>query len=82
MAGGGPGAAAAISRDLAWRGVVTEERLAWAFWPWQRCKARVEPHPDRYGYWGRCELKKHGKDVDHALERGMDTPRWSTRWTA
>lgn len=54
--------------------------LEWAKWPWQRrCTARKEPNSS--GYWGRCELKKNHK-CDHALERGMDTPRWSTDWTA
>lgn len=50
--------------------------------PWagvrNRCRAVKEPNGD--GFWGRCELKKN-HEVDHALERGMDIPRWSTRWT-
>jgi len=52
--------------------------LPWAHWPWQQCRARVEP---RKGHHGRCELLPHGPETDHALERGMDIPRWSTRWT-
>lgn len=54
--------------------------LYWATWPWQRCKAVKEPL-GRGSYFGRCELKKHSVEIDHALERGFDTPRWSTRWT-
>jgi len=48
---------------------------------WDRCEAVKERN--RTGYWGRCELKKthNEEDIDHALERGMDTPRWSTKWT-
>lgn len=54
--------------------------LPWFRWPWNRCRA-VKPATDG-GYFGRCELRRHSPDIDHALERGMDTPRWSTRWTA
>lgn len=54
--------------DLPWAGVFQ-----------RRCKARVEPNES--GFWGRCELVR-GHEGDHALERGMDCPRWSTRWTA
>lgn len=46
----------------------------WATWPWNRCPARTER-------WERCDLRK-GHDGDHALERGLDIPRWNTRWTA
>lgn len=46
-----------------------------------RCWARTERKSWSSPYWGRCELAQHGEDIDHALERGMDTPRWSTRWT-
>jgi hypothetical protein len=53
--------------------------LPWAHWPWQSCPARVEPNPS--GLYGRCELRR-GHEGDHALERGFDIPRWSTRWTA
>lgn len=52
--------------------------LPWAGWFDIRCKARTE---DRGAWSGRCELKRHGSDMDHALERGMDIPRWSTVWT-
>lgn len=52
--------------------------LPWAIFPWQQCKAVKEPGD---GHHGRCELR-HGHEGDHALERGMDIPRWSTRWTA
>jgi hypothetical protein len=51
--------------------------LTWARWPWQACKARTDQPP----YAGaRCELRPHGIEIDHALERGFDIPRWSTRW--
>lgn len=53
-------------------------KLTWSKWWWQQCKAVKEPNPS--GHWGRCELKKNHKG-DHALERGMDIPRWSTEWT-
>lgn len=59
---------------------VVEEQLPWAkglFGP--RCRAVKEPN--RSGYWGRCDLAPHSELIDHALERGMDTPRWSTRWS-
>jgi hypothetical protein len=53
--------------------------LPWYEYPWQRrCKAVKEPGE---GYWGRCELRR-GHLGDHALERGMETCRWSTRFTA
>lgn len=55
--------------------------LPWSRWPWNRCKAYKEAD-FKDGYWGRCELKRHSHEIDHALDRGMDTPRWSTRWTA
>lgn len=48
--------------------------LDWYRWPWQRCRAVAEPNDS--GYFGRCELKKRHVG-DHALERGMDLPRWS-----
>jgi hypothetical protein len=50
----------------------------WARWPWQACKAIKEQRSGQS--YGRCELKKNHKG-DHALERGMDIPRWSTDWT-
>jgi hypothetical protein len=57
-------------------------RLPWAR-AWQRrCLAVREPtllDP----HHGRCELRRdHGLLVDHALARGLDTLRWSTRWTS
>lgn len=52
--------------------------LEWATM-FNRCRARVEPNES--GYWGRCDLVKHGRETDHALERGMEILRWSTRWT-
>lgn len=53
--------------------------LEWALWPWQRCRAVKEPGFTKYSYFGRCDLKKGHKGY-HALERGMDTPMWSTEW--
>lgn len=54
------------------------ENLPWAKWPWKRCKAYRE-NDGVTGFWGRCELVPGHKCL-HALERGMDIPRWSTRW--
>jgi hypothetical protein len=54
--------------------------LPWQEYPWQRrCKAVKEP--GEFFYWGRCELRR-GHLGDHALERGMEVLRWSTRFTA
>ena len=50
----------------------------WATWPWQQCRARREPRSGEF--FGRCELRK-GHAGDHALERGFDSPRWSTNWS-
>ena len=55
----------------------------WAMWPWQRCKAVLEPNNDT-GYFGRCDLMRgHGEETvmgidgtDHALERGMEIVLW------
>ena len=48
-----------------------------------RCRARLEPGAEQAGpYHGRCELRRHRPDVDHALERGMDLVRWRTVVTA
>lgn len=65
---------------------IQESPLPWVEWwkPWRRCKAVKEPNAS--GHWGRCELDRShnyilGKNHDHALERGFDTPRWSTKWT-
>lgn len=63
------------------------QRLPWYKpWSWwsrssfsrRRCAARTGRHQL---YSGRCELTEHEDTIDHALERGFDTPRWSTRWT-
>lgn len=54
--------------------------LPWAKWPWRRCRAVREPRPGESYYAGRCDLTRRHRG-DHALERGMDTPRWSTDWT-
>ena len=51
---------------------------AWARWPWQRCRA-VREHRGRHQHHGRCELRRGHRGL-HALERGMDTHRWSTDW--
>jgi hypothetical protein len=52
-----------------------EAALPWSTW-WQwltrrGCRSRYRGPT----YRGRCELVR-GHDCDHALERGMDTPRW------
>ncbi|HEY2766259.1 MAG TPA: hypothetical protein VGJ13_19940 [Pseudonocardiaceae bacterium] len=58
------------------------EQLPWSRWPWNRCPARRERQPGDTD-WGRCELRRHGPEIDHALERGMGADRrWSTRWTS
>lgn len=58
------------------------QHLRWAAWPfsWNRCRAVKEPNSS--GHWGRCELYKHEGEIDHALERGMNILRWTTRWTS
>lgn len=58
---------------------MTDIELPWAYPFAARCRAVKEPNDS--GYWGRCDLRA-GHDGDHALERGLDTPRWSTKWTA
>lgn len=59
---------------------MTEPALPWATWPWRRCRAVREPgQPD--GWHGRCELRR-SHDGLHALDRGMELVRWSTRWAA
>lgn len=56
--------------------------LPWAQWGQPRCRA-VRERTLLDPQFGRCELRRdHGLLIDHALERGFDTPRWSTRWTA
>jgi len=53
-----------------------DEDLPWAALWHRRCKAVKELGGT---YWGRCELRRHHAGL-HALERGMDIPRWSTEW--
>lgn len=71
------------------RAVERRGDLPWAQYIWQQCKAYREPREGGKGYHGRCELLRNHVDEgmplnvkDHALERGMDIPRWSTEWTA
>jgi hypothetical protein len=54
--------------------------LPWASRLQRRCKAAVEP--GHGPFWGRCELAPHDRDIPHALDRGMDTPRWVTGFVA
>lgn len=54
--------------------------LPWARGAWEQCRAVKEP-TGRHSHYGRCELRRHDDDTDHALDRGMDTPRWATTWT-
>ena len=57
--------------------------LPWSQWTWQQCKAVREPREGGKGHHGRCDLvRNHPPEMDHALERGMDIPRWSTTWTS
>ena len=57
------------------------DELDWARWTWQQCNAVRERRPN-VPHWGRCELRRgHPVEVEHALERGFDIPRWSTDWT-
>lgn len=63
---------------------VSSENPPWAtvgesLW-FGQCRARREPR-GRRSYFGRCELRR-GHSGPHALDRGMDTPRWSTDWTS
>ena len=54
--------------------------LPWVLWPWhRRCTAVLERRTVG-GHYGRCDLRA-GHHGDHALERGFDTPRWSTALT-
>lgn len=59
--------------------------LEWADFPdglfGNRCRARKERGRWRGAHFGRCELVA-GHAGWHALERGMEGPRWSTEWTA
>ncbi|MBC8094124.1 MAG: hypothetical protein H7Y15_19765 [Pseudonocardia sp.] len=57
-------------------------------WLWSpRCRAVKEPPRQQVmggsmrvgGHHGRCELQPHGLEVDHALDRAPEYPRWSTR---
>lgn len=52
--------------------------LPWSKHPFNRCSARLEPK-GQMPYWGRCELKRHKPQLDHALERGFDIVRFETR---
>ena len=56
--------------------------LPWSQYIWQQCKAVREPRGTGSSHYGRCELHRDHEGIDHALERGMDIPRWSTNWTA
>lgn len=58
---------------------MTPQSLPWATL-FNRCRAVRERQP-RDPYYGRCELKRGHYGQDHALERGMYIPRWSTEWT-
>lgn len=77
--------------------VAARDALPWARHWWSpRCRARMEPEiawPQGMadvaggmvrtgGHHGRCELRPHSRATDHALDRGLLLPRWSTRWTA
>lgn len=54
--------------------------LPWAGFFQRRCAAVLEPRG--LDFYGRCELKRnHPLYMDHALERGFMTPRWSTQST-
>lgn len=67
----GPEPAGAYQTDLPWAPLLG-----------RRCRARRETRASegRDQHFGRCELRA-GHAGDHALERGMDTPRWSTDWS-
>ena len=56
------------------------DSLPWVQWPWsRRCKARLRRRAnglEKRVYYGRCELSPHGKEIPHALERGMINIRW------
>ena len=56
------------------------DTMPWAPVIGRRCRARLA-ETDSPDYWGRCELRPHGSDTGHALERGMVILRWqSTSW--
>lgn len=89
-----PAGAKDLTQDLALEGRLhdaVERALAPLFaeadrpLPWatpligRRCRAVLEPRQPG-SYYGRCELRP-GHEGDHALERGFDTPRWSTAQT-
>lgn len=63
------------------RSVERRGDLPWAIYLWQQCKAVKEPNPEHSSHHGRCDLIRNHAGIDHALERGMDIPRWSTDWT-
>lgn len=46
-----------------------------------RCRA-VRERRYTSAHYGRCELISPHPNDDHALDRGIVTPRWSTDWTA
>lgn len=48
--------------------------LPWAKPFRKQCRAELSLDGDEY--WGRCELAPHGKDIEHAVERGMIWIRW------
>jgi hypothetical protein len=62
------------------------DNLPWSKWykPWTRCKSKYPAKFSDEDYYGRCELdKKHRGLIPHALDRGMDIPRWGdylSRW--
>ena len=51
--------------------------LPWAKPFRRRCTARLEPTSNGE-YWGRCDLSPHSRDMDHALERGLEVVRFTT----
>ena len=63
---------------------IIPETLPWRHWPEKRCNAvrekRLPFEGTRFEFYGRCELVRYHYG-DHALQRGSDTPRWTTKWT-
>ena len=55
---------------------IATEDLSWAKWYQKRCRAVTDEPP----YYGRCELIRNHPEELHALDRGFDIPRWSTKW--
>lgn len=61
---------------------MNDNNLPWCTNPFNRCRAVLPPNVDGHRvYFGQCDLKPHVDSVDHALERGFDTVRWSTKET-